>query len=685
MNWLFPLYLAGAVAVVAPILLHLRRRPPQERVEFSSLLFLEAQTPMPVSKRRLEHWLLLLLRCLALVLLALMFARPFVQHQTAAATSPNRATLILLDRSASMRREDLWKRAVAQALRAIQEMKFTDRVALAVYDAQLRSVWSFDEDRTAPGKRLASIEDALVQLQPGWGGTHLDRALAASVPLFDASTATLKKRILLISDLQEGTHLDELRTVAWPAEVALQLQRVDPAVVDNLSLALAAAEKEANAGATASASAAAVRVRLANTRDSALQHFTLNWERGPVSRAITAQLPAGASRILTVPPNETGSAQLLLTGDQHEFDNRVFVAPAQARVARLHFLGDASTRDQPASPLYYLARALQPTETLAPELTAGKELPQSKVEMIFSSGPAANSGLAEKLRDFLNQGGFLVHVLQSSEDAALLQTLTGAKDVKVTLPDDGGEYRMLGEVKVDHPLLRPFADPRLKDFTKLRFWRHRSLQMDKLGKDSAGFELLASFDDGSPAMVTARVGRGTLVVLASGWHPADSQLALSTKFVPLLFGWLSAAGFRHDPSAALFVGDSLPLDLAVEHTVTSPSMKKVTVPVGRTITADEVGLYQVQSGERTQVLAVNLPPEEMRVLPLEPQRLATYGVQLSMPSGGAAELMDSQRFSSSEVEQRQQGWWWILMGLLAVLLLETWLAGRARQTVLQTT
>ncbi|MBK8091491.1 MAG: BatA domain-containing protein [Verrucomicrobiaceae bacterium] len=59
MSWLFPLYLAGAAAVIAPILLHLRRRPPQDRVEFSSLLFLDAQTPVPVSKRRLENWLLL--------------------------------------------------------------------------------------------------------------------------------------------------------------------------------------------------------------------------------------------------------------------------------------------------------------------------------------------------------------------------------------------------------------------------------------------------------------------------------------------------------------------------------------------------------------------------------------------------------------------------------------------------
>ena len=61
MSWLFPIYLAGAAAIIAPILLHLRRKPPQDRVEFSTLMFLDASTPVPVSKRRLENWLLLAL------------------------------------------------------------------------------------------------------------------------------------------------------------------------------------------------------------------------------------------------------------------------------------------------------------------------------------------------------------------------------------------------------------------------------------------------------------------------------------------------------------------------------------------------------------------------------------------------------------------------------------------------
>ncbi|MDP1586296.1 MAG: vWA domain-containing protein [Prosthecobacter sp.] len=660
MNWLFPLYLAGAAAIIAPILLHLRRRPPQDRVEFSSLLFLDAQTPVPVSKRRLENWLLLLLRCLALILLALMFSRPFVQSESAAAASPNHATLILLDRSASMRRGDLWKQAVAEAESQLKAAKLTDRIALAVFDRELTTVWSFEEDRNTPANRLTAIQTRLAALTPTWNATQLDRALIAAVPSFDSSTTSLKKRIHLISDLQEGTKLDALRTIAWPAELTLSVHRLDPATNDNLSIALAAREDDRSADAL-------VRIRLSNTRDSALRDFTLAWQDAPKTDAITAQIPPGASRILTAPPNSTNVTTLTLTGDIHDFDNRIFIAPPQPRTVRIHFLGKDATRDEASAPLYYLARALQPTATLAPVLTADEKLPTQPADILFIVGSAPADGL----RDYIERGGFLVTV---PSDATLLKTLTGL-DLAVTA-DTSDEYRMLAEVKTEHPLLKPFADPKLRDFTKLRFWKHRHIDIKTA---NPSLETLATFDNGHPAILSARIGKGTLIVLASGWHPGDSQFALSTKFVPLLYGWLAAAGFSHDPAATLLVGDALPLDAGQAHTITDPENKPHSLKPGETFTTSQIGLHKVQSASHTQTLAVNLPPDEGRVLPLEPQKLAEYGIKLASTSDTAtASETTDQRLTATDTEQRQNLWWWFLVTLLAVLLIETALAGRPK-------
>ncbi len=675
MSWLFPLYLAGAAAIIAPILLHLRRRPPQDRVEFSSLLFLDANTPVPVSKRRLENWLLLLLRCLALILLALMFARPFLQSESAAPSSADHATLILLDRSASMRRDDLWKRGFAEAERLFKAAKITDRIALAVFDRELTTVWSFEEDRNTPANRSAALQSRLAELVPTWNGTQLDRALIAAVPSFDSSTATLKKSIYLITDLQEGTHLDALRTIAWPAELTLNVHRLDPSTNDNFSIALAARDEEGGADAVA-------RVRLSNTRDSALRDFTLAWEKGPATDTLNAQIPPGASRILNAPPNFTNATTLTLTGDKYDFDNRLFIAPPQPRSVRLHFLGDEATRDEAAAPLYYLARALQPTATLAPVLTAAKALPAQSPDLVVISGTTPPVDTHARLRDFVTAGGFLIEVATSSADAALLQTLTGIPGIAIKDGDANDDYRMLADVKIEHPLLKSFADPKLRDFTKLRFWKHRQIEI----KDAANkFETLASFDNGHPAILSARIGKGSLIAMASGWHPADSQFALSTKFVPLLYGWLAAAGFSHDPAASLLVGESLPLDAGSAHTITDPENKTHSLKAGETFTTTQIGLHKVQSDSHTRILAVNLSPDEGRVLPIAPQKLAEYGIKLSSSADNmAASGTTDQRLTATDTEQHQQSWWYILLMLLAVLLLETWFAGRGRQTALQT-
>jgi hypothetical protein len=561
-----------------------------------------------------------------------------------------------------MRRADLWKQAVAEAEKQLKTAKLTDRIALAVFDRELTPMWSFDEDRNTPANRLTTIQTRLAALSPTWNATQLDRALIAAVPSFDSSTTSLKKRIHLISDLQEGTKLDALRTIAWPAELTLSVHRLNPVTNDNLSIALAAREDDRSADAL-------VRIRLSNTRDSALRDFTLAWQGAPKTDAITAQIPPGASRILTAPPNSTNATTLTLTGDTHDFDNRVFIAPPQPRTVRIHFLGQEATRDEASAPLYYLSRALQPTATLAPQLTADEKLPAQPADILFMVGNAPTEGV----REYLERGGFLV---VAPSDASLLKTL--GFDLTIT-PDTSDDYRMLGEVKTEHPLLKPFADPKLRDFTKLRFWKHRIISDAGTPARTSGLETLATFDNGHPAILTARIGKGTLIVLASGWHPADSQLALSTKFVPLLYGWLAAAGFSHDPAATLLVGDALPLDAAQVHTITEPENKTHSLKPGETFTTSQVGLHTVQSAAHTQTYAVNLSPEEGRVLPLEPSKLSEYGLKLSSTSEPQNESATTdQRLTASDTEQSQHLWWWFLVGLLAVLLLETILAGRTR-------
>src|SRR3954452_16652790 len=99
MSFLAPLFLVGTLAIAAPVIFHLIRRTTREKTSFSSLIFLTPSPPRLTRRSRLEHLLLLALRCFVLCLLAMGFSRPFFKKPLASASSSGsgRRVVILVD------------------------------------------------------------------------------------------------------------------------------------------------------------------------------------------------------------------------------------------------------------------------------------------------------------------------------------------------------------------------------------------------------------------------------------------------------------------------------------------------------------------------------------------------------------------------------------------------------------
>src|SRR5438128_11247534 len=74
---LYPLALLGALAIAAPLWLHLRRKTETNLIRFSALRFLDDQPAPRRSPLRLRDLLLFALRMLALLLLVGAFAWPY--------------------------------------------------------------------------------------------------------------------------------------------------------------------------------------------------------------------------------------------------------------------------------------------------------------------------------------------------------------------------------------------------------------------------------------------------------------------------------------------------------------------------------------------------------------------------------------------------------------------------------
>ena len=246
-------------------------------------------------------------------------------------------------------------------------------------------------------------------------------------------------------------------------------------------------------------------------------------------------------------------------------------------------------------------------------------------------------------------------------------------------------YALLADIDFRHPLLAPFADPRFSDFSKIHFWKYRRLDASQI----PGASVLAKFDTGDPAILEVTVGKGRMLVLTAGWRPEESQLALATKFVPLLYSLLERSGAARPLASQFLVGDLVPLE-AIAGAARQPL--KIRTPDGLELnmaTSEtnfsqtwNPGIYNVVSAPLPKRFAVNLDPSESRTAPLAPDELERLGVPVvSRPTPGIHETERKTRVQNNELESRQKLWRILLVIALAALLIETWLAGHTARRV----
>ncbi len=104
-----------------------------------------------------------------------------------------------------------------------------------------------------------------------------------------------------------------------------------------------------------------------------------------------------------------------------------------------------------------------------------------------------------------------------------------------------------------------------------------------------------------------------------------------------------------------------------------------------TISFDETslpGIYSLSMGDVAQRFAVNVPADESRTARMSADELGQRGVAPGRPVTRAEMADELRQMRDVELEGRQKLWRWLIAAALAILILETWLAGRlARLTV----
>lgn len=622
MGFLSPLFLLGLGAIAVPVLLHLFRRETAPDVPFAAVRYLQPTRIERQERRRIQDWLLLLLRALALAILAFAFARPYVVR----ALPEQPPVVIAVDTSYSMSGGDAMTRARAAASDALSAIGAGTPVALVAFDDRAHVL-------AEPTTDHGGLVGMLATLAPGFGSTRYAAAIEAARGIFDGRPG----RLVVVTDLQARGWVNGAASL--PDNVAIEVVRVGTRVENLLVRDL-----------TVLPSMATAVVSNAGTPDASPRVRLLRDDVEIASRVVP--LPGNSSTDVEFPGTWAPGTYVVEVDDATGFaaDNRrIFLFGDTPAVRVRMLLGDATDR----ASAFFLERAyaalgsgqaqrFEVTTAVGAEGLQVTKADQSELA-IWVSATGVDRRQVSALETFVRDGGRLLVVCGPSLDPRVADVVTRPFGMTLALPSEARPTTPGGLLADDprHPLFASLGEARV---VLGRAQVARACALDV----TAPATVVARFADGRPALAEAQVGSGRLVVLATDLARQWNDLPVLPAFLP-------------------FVGET------TAHMVGRRDLRHWTVADVRAAAYQRPGVWPLGPGQRLVAVNVDLSESDQARITDE-----EFLDAIARPAG------DTDRVAAGHAAQTEQGqglWRYGLMLLAATLVVESILARRPRQSV----
>ncbi|HRG27369.1 MAG TPA: BatA domain-containing protein [Chitinophagales bacterium] len=199
MQFLYPAFLFGLLALAIPVIIHLFNFRRFKTVYFTNVRFLKNIQEETATKSRLKHILVLISRMLAITFLVLAFAQPFIPSEQSANKATKKAVSIYIDNSFSMEAvnndEQLLNIAKRKAEEIVNGYTIDDQFQLLTNDME------------AKHQRLVSKEEMLqmiTQVQRTPEVRSLSEIVKRQRDILNRDKAQSQKNIYAISDFQKN-------------------------------------------------------------------------------------------------------------------------------------------------------------------------------------------------------------------------------------------------------------------------------------------------------------------------------------------------------------------------------------------------------------------------------------------------------------------------------------------------
>src|ERR1022692_1531061 len=637
MGFLAPWALAGLVAVGLPVWLHLLKKHKTTPLPFASLMFFERRTQSSIKHRRLQYLLLLALRTLVLALLALAFARPFLQSRLAALAGGPKLTVLAIDNSFSMRQDDRLARAKREAAQVAAKLGAGDKLQVLAFGSQVHVM----------GDSAAAIQP-IEPTDTRSSYAALSRALR-SIAQTGAQSARMPVEAHLFSDMQKSSLPANFADLRLGDSVRLVAHPVADRRAANFAVESVNAPRRVYGSGKARVEAtiagygteqARRRVSLVlNGREIDSKSVDVPAGGRAAAEFLPADLPFGLNR---------GEIRID-SGDNLPGDDRFYFSVERAEARRVLFVHEArNQRDA-----LYFRTALEAAAESAYVLDA------VPVEQSANLDPRKYAFVV--LSD--------VGSLPASFEAAL-RSRVPVFDEAVIEPRyyarDADRFQTAAWLDAGHPSIH-----NAQRWEDVKFY-----QAVRVNPGVA--RVAARLGDETPLLLEKQLGEGRVLVFASTFDNISNDFPLHASFVPFIEHTANYLARQEEGPSNYLVGAYLELRQAKEQ----GAAVEVLDPTGaRALTLDEAtraqnmplamaGFYDVKRPNgRHELVAVNADRHESDLDVISADTVAlwqnTAQGQQNATSGGQAESPKPMEF-----------WWYVLIAVLALAIVESLLGNR---------
>jgi hypothetical protein len=637
MNFLNGALLPGLVLLAGlPLLIHLLNLRFPRLFEFSSVKHIRETIAQRSRIFRWRHLLLMLLRTAFVVLLLLAFLKPLLRRfDSAADQKAARAVLIVIDHSLGMEHKggglSSRQRAENEAEKIVAMLGAEDSVNIVTAGRSAQSCF-FELSHNLPEAR-----QYLSTIKPAYGRADFSQANGAAARLLAQAA---RPEIYYLSNF-ERRNWANVDFTALPPNARLFF-------VDCAILGATLSQSQVLAGDTVT-----LEIEVGNFRDEPMQEPVRVVLDGRTSfEKEIAVAPWSTTKLdMPVAPGAPGlhQCEISIAPDDLALDDNYYLSIPVMEKEGILIVSDSADPEHDA--VLFLKTALNPYENFAgsllPEHVSVAGLNAARLaavrKVFFTRTGKLDEATCKLLADFVFHGGGITYFLDGENDAANLAALEraagagpfplklGARRVAKNV-GTGAQQIIRGDFKSRY--LRLFRGANRQNLALLEFYDIYDAAATGTGN------VLLTYADETPAMASFNHGLGTMLFLNFSVSEFSSNLARQRIFPAWMQELVKNLTSDEPLPTSTIVGETVSDEVWKKELAANPLRKPsgevldvkeeaLGERVGIAFTPDELGFYSMRGTKLLHSYAVNPPPDESDLRPIDrallPEQLSEKG------------------------------------------------------------